>query len=229
MSWSPLTLNNPTSDASSLGQNVAMFTVSPWTSGIKEGSGNNTWLSFPNAVDAVIGQVDTTQAVFVIAITAASLADLALQAATLSAAFPIKQLSQWQRHAEKLAVLEVDKFNLVDAVATGQAIKLNAVNTVKSQMEKALSQAALSEASALSSADPFANLTSFQADKTAHDAGVSLPLPALSGGAGYRFYAESDIRNALKINQLDDRYILTAMMVFQGSPADLAYLVEMMP
>ena len=162
-------------------------------------------------------------------ITAASLTDLALQAGVLAAAFPIKQLSQWQRHSEKLAVLEVDKFNLVDAVLGGNAISLNAVKTVKTQMAKAISQAALSEASALSSADPFANLTSFQADKTAHDAGVSLPLPTLSGGAGYRFYAESDIKNALKINQLDDRYILTAMIVFSGSPADLAYLVEMMP
>jgi len=229
MSWSPLILADPVSDASALGQNIVMFTVSPWTSGVKEGSGNNTWLSFPNAVEAVANKVDTTQAVFAIAITAASLTDLAIQAGDLAQVFPIKQLNQWQGHAEKLAVLEVDKFDLIDLVPDSNSMALNAVSTVRTQMEKAISQATLSEANALSSADPLSNLSSFQSDKTAHDASVNVALPALSGGAGYRFYAESDIKNALTLNQLDHRFTLTAMIVFSGSPADLAYLVEMMP
>ena len=229
MSWQPVNLATPMADASALSQNLSVFTVSPWTSGVKEGSGNNTWLSFPNAVAAVIDRVDSAKAVFALAISAASLTDLAKQAGALAQVLPIKQINQWQRQAKTLAALEIDKFTLVEATVSNQSLAITALTTVNARTKKAISQSALTEAAGLSGDDPLANLSSFETAKSAHDAAVNAALPDLAGGAGYRLYAETDIKQALVENQLDHRYTLTAMMVFQGEPADLAYLVEMMP
>ena len=231
MAWSALSLADPVSDASALSQNLSVLTVSPWTHGIKEGQGNHTWLSFPNAIDAVIAGLDVPvgHAVFAVAVAAASFKDLAGQIGQLSSVLPLKQLSQWQRHAQTLVTLEVDKMDLVDAVAESGGAPLNAIATVKTQMEKAISQDALAESSALAGADPLANLSSFEAAKVAHDVGVNGDLPALSGGAGLRLYADADIATALRTGGLGGEYTMTAMVVWIGTPADLAYLVEMMP
>lgn len=224
MSWSPLSLSTPASSAPTLSESLTVLTVSPWTHGVKEGNGNHTWLSFPNAVDAVADKVDVSKTVFAIAITAASMADFAQQAAALNAAFPFKEFEKWQRHAQALITLESDKLDLVDAVESQQTIAINAIPSISKQSKYAISEAALNEANALAGSDSLANLTAFESRKTA----IS-PTPILSSGAGWRFYAEADIKNALRINQLSHAYTITAMVVFMGSLSELSYLRELMP
>ncbi len=229
MTWSALSLSEPASNAPALTNKISVFTVSPWDLNSQEGEGLHTWLSFPNAVEAVADHVDSTQAIFAIAIAAASWIDFAQQAATLAHVLPIKQLTQWQRHADALATIELDKLNLIDAVSASQSTTLAALATINQRSRKQLSQQALTEASALTTADPLANLTAFESAKNSHVSTVNTPLPALSGGAGFRFYADTASRTQLRAGALNDSYIYTAMLVFQGTPADLAYLVEMMP
>lgn len=224
MSWSPLSLSNPASIAPALSESVSFFTVSPWSHGIKEGNGNHTWLSFPNAVEAVADKVDISKAVFAIAITAASMTDFAKQAVALNAAFPFKEFEKWHRHALALVTLESDKFDLIDTVESQQTIATNAIPSITNQSKYAISTAALNEANALAGSDPLTNLNAFESRKPS-----SPSAPVLSGGNGWRFYAEADIKNALRVNQRDHAYTITAMVVFFGSPAELAYLRELMP
>lgn len=231
MTWQQVSLANPISDASGLNLPITVETVTPWTHGAKEGTGTNTWLSFPNAVAALVKriQANPVQAIFVLGLTAASYKDLADQCEAMAAAFPLKQIQQWQRQAKTLVNLEQEKRNLVDAVASTTGLQLNAVPTAKARMEKALAQQAKSAAAALSGADPLADLDSFAADKAAFDADTDAALPALSGGAGWRFYADSDITNKIQIGHPGHQYTYTVLMAFMGSAADLAYLTEMMP
>ena len=231
MSWSALSLSTPGSDASNLNHDLTVFSVTPWTHNIREGGGNHTWLSFPNAIDAVINKLQTQPAgaVFALAVAAANAGDLASQINTLVADLPLKQLLQWQRHAANLVTLESDKFDLVAPAAEVTAMAINAIPEVKSRMEKAISQQALTEAGDIASSDPLTNLTAFEADKVAHDAVVNTALPALAGGAGWRFYAEGDVNTALRTGNPGSEYTMTAILVFVGSAADLAYLTELMP
>jgi hypothetical protein len=224
MTWSPLSLSTPTSNVPALSESVSFFTVSPWSYGIKEGNGNHTWLSFPNAVDAISDRVDISKAVFAIAITAASMIDFAQQAAALNAAFPFKEFEKWQQHAKALITLESDKFDLVDAEESKNTIATNAIPSIAKLSKYTISTEALNEANALAGSDSLANLTAFESRKPALPA-----APILSGGAGWHFYAESDIKNALRINQLSHAYTITAMVVFSGSPSELAFLRELMP
>jgi hypothetical protein len=224
MTWSPLSLSTPASSAPALSESVSFFTVSPWSHGIKEGNGNHTWLSFPNAVDAVAARVDISKAVFTIAITAASMTDFAQQALALNAAFPFKEFEKWQRHAQALITLESDKFDLVDIVESQQTIATNAIPSISELSKYAISTAALNEANVLAGSDPLANLNAFESRKPALPA-----APILSNGAGWRFYAETDIKNAMRVNQRDHAYTITAMVVFSGSSAELAFLRELMP
>lgn len=224
MSWSPLSLSTPASSAPALSESVTVFTVSPWSYGAKEGNGNHTWLSFPNAVDAVAARVDTSKAVFAIAITAANMTNFAQQAAALNAVFPFKEFEKWHRHATALVSLESDKFDLVDAKESKHTIAINAIPSISEQSKYAISTAALNEANVLAGSDPLANLTTFEAKRPS-----SPSAPVLSGGSGFRFYADSDIKNALRVNQRSHAYTITAMVVFMGTPSELSYLQELMP
>jgi hypothetical protein len=224
MSWSPLSIPNPASSAPALSESVTVFTVSPWNHGIKEGNGNHTWLSFPNAVDAVAARVDSSKAMFAIAITAASMTNFAQQAAALNAVFPFKEFEKWHRHATALVSLESDKFDLVDAEESKQTIAITALPSIADLSKYVISTTALNEANALAGSDPLANLITFEAKRPS-----SPSAPVLSGGAGFRFYADSDIKNALRVNQRSHAYTITAMVVFMGSPAELSYLRELMP
>lgn len=231
MAWSQLTLSTPASNASNLNHDVIVLSVTPWTHGIKEGAGEHTVLSFPNAVDALIVKLSKqpAAAVFAIAVYASNAKDLAGQINTLTTVLPIKQLLQWQRHAEKLVSLEVNKFNLVEPVVVTNSTAINAIPEIKTRMKKDISVIALNTAAALSGDDPLVNLNAFETNKTAHDAEVNTALPALNGGDGLRFYSAGDISAALKINQADHKYTMTAILAFAGSPADLLYLKELMP
>lgn len=231
MSWQPVDLATPVSDAAGLNNGITVQTFTPWTHGTKEGSGNHTWLSFPNAVTALVNHLHAhpAQAVFVLALTAGSYKELASQCQAMAAAFPLKQIEQWQRHAAKLVDLEQEKFNLVDRSGVTNGLKLNAVPTVKARMQKAISQQAKATAESLAGADPLTNLASFEADKATFDAGVNAALPNLSGGSGWRFYADTNISSQLAVGHPGPQYTYTALIAFIGSAADLSYLTEMMP
>jgi hypothetical protein len=224
MTWSSLSLSTPTSSAPAISESLTVFTVSPWSHGIKEGNGNHTWLSFPNAVDAVAARVDISKAVLAIAITAASMTDFSKQAAALNSVFPFKEFEKWLRHAQALITLESDKFDLVDTEESKNTIATNAIPSISELSKYAISTAALNEANALAVSDPLANLTAFELRKPS-----SQSAPVLSGGNGWRFYAETDIKNAMRVNQRDHAYTITAMVVFSGSSAELAFLRELMP
>lgn len=230
MSWSALSLAEPTANAADLSQGLTVLTVSPWTHGAAERSRGSSWLSFPNAVAAVIEQLPAdAQAVFAVAVSAASFKALGLQIAGLEAALPMKQLAQWRRHAESLTNLEADKLALLNAAPVLDGVALNALPSVRLRMEKTISVEALTEASDLAGSDALANLNAFVADKTAFEAAVNTPLAELAGGVGWRFYAESNFSAELKTGHPQSDQTLTVMLVFVGSPADLAYLTEMMP
>ncbi len=230
MSWSALSLAEPTANAADLSQGLTVFSVSPWTHGVAERARDASWLSFPNAIDAVIEQLPgDAQAVFALAVSAASFKDLGLQIAGLEAVLPLKQLAQWRRAAEKRTGLEVDKLALVDDAVVFANTALNALPDARARMEKKISVDALVESTNLAASDPLDNLNSFVADKTAFEALVNTPLADLAGGVGWRFYAESNFSAELKTGHPQADQTLTVLLVFVGSPGDLAYLVEMMP
>ena len=66
----------------------------------------------------------------------------------------------------------------------------------------ALQQTAKAAALAFDATDPVANLTVFETEKTASDSAIDSAVTninsQLNGGAGWRFYAEGDLVNALK-------------------------------
>lgn len=231
MTWAPVDLATPVSSAAGLNNAIRIETITPWTHGAKEGNGNHTWLSFPNAVAALVKriQANPAQAMFVLALTAASYKDLASQCGQLAAVFPLKQLEEWQRKAAKLVTLEATKMNLVPDAGVSLGLQLNAMPTIKARMQKAISQQAKAAAAGLASADPLAALGDVEAEKGSFDAGVDAALPNLSGGTGWRFYADSDLAAKLVNGHPGSQFTYTALIAFIGSAADLAFLTEMMP
>ena len=231
MSWSALSLAEPISPAPSNPPNLRVLSVSPFDPMVREGSANNSWLSFPNAVEAVISKLDIKQgeAVFAMAVAAASYGDFAAQLAALDAVFPLKLFKKWQRHASRLKTLELDKFALIDSIAPSLSAPMNQLATVRERVQKALAVQGLTDANVLKASNPLQNLTDFEAAKSAFDALTNTPIPSASGGVGWRLYAESDVNDALRTSAPGANYTLTAISVFVGTPAELAYLTELMP
>lgn len=227
--WAPVQLNTPAGNVPA--GNLAMELFSPWTPGAREGGGIYTWLSFPAAVSALLKKLPDhpDQALFVLAVSAASYQELAQQCAALSAVFPLKQLSTWQKQADRLVTLEADKRDLVATVPSNSSAVLQAVATVQERLKKQLSQQAKASAAGLSGADPLSGLNALESAKAAFDAGVDAALPPLTGGTGWRFYASEDIAAELIKGHPDERQTLTVMIAWFGAPAVLSYLVDMMP
>ncbi len=223
MSWSKLSINTPGS-IPEINQHINVLTVSPWTHGVKEGKGNHTSLPFPNAVQALSDLIDISKAVFAIAISASDLRGFEQQAAALNSLLELKEFERLQRHAKTLLTLEQDKFDLVDATETQKAISLNTIPALAELTKYKLEITSKNEAAELVNSDPLANLAAFES---------SFPdesqTPSFSGGAGWCFYADSDIKNSLKVNQQGAGYKYTAIVVFMGTANDLAYLREVMP
>jgi hypothetical protein len=237
MAWTPLTINPPLGDAAAIdsqsGGSLQKRLVHPWLHGVGEGSGHYRYLSFPNAAQALAQTLTTEQAALGIAIAASNLSDFASDIDTLNAVFPVRELAALGRKAAALVNLETDKFNLPAApgAIAQQAMDLTGLGAVADLRKAALMEQAQAEATAFDSSGPLANLDLYQVQKTAAAAAVAAALATakatLSGGAGWRFYAESDIANALLLDTPDHRYTLTAIMLFTGTPSELALLKEM--
>ena len=236
MSWTPLTLAAPAGNAADIaglsGGSIQKRLVHPWLHGVGEGSGHYRYLSFPNAVTVLAQTLNTEQAALGIAIAAANLADFAVNIAALNSVFPAREFSALGRKAAALSGLESSKFALPGApgpIAT-QAMSSAGLSAVAGLRKAALQQQAKAEADAHDLSNPITNLDNYQTQKTAADAAVAAALDAakatLSGGAGWRFYADGDIANAITQGAPDHKYTLTAILLFTGSAADLALLKE---
>lgn len=230
MAWQPLSLSTPTMSALGAQQGVELLQFSPWSHGVAERGDGASWLSFPNAVAAVVERLPlNSQAVFAVAVSASSLAALAGQLTSLAAALPLKQVVATARQAAARAELALSKLELIEAPKLAEKVPLNQIKTVNEQLKKALSVQALANAQALNGVNPLDDLQALAADKLAADEAINTVLPALSGGAGWRFYADNDIANALRTGHPADDQTLTVMLVFVGTVDSLAYLRELMP
>ena len=236
MTWTPLTITPPVGNAAAIdsqsGGGIQKRIVHPWLHGVGEGSGHYRYLSFPNAVNALAQTLTTEQASLGIAIAAANLTDFANDINTLNAVFPVREFAALGRKAGALAGLESSKFALPNAPGpvAAQAMSAAGLSAVAGLRKSALQQQAKAEADAHDQTNPITNLDNYQAQKTAANAAVAAALDAaktaLSGGAGWRFYADGDIANAITQGAPDHKYTLTAIMLFTGSVADLALLKE---
>jgi hypothetical protein len=237
MTWTPLTINPPLGNAAAIdsqsGGSLQKRIVHPWLHGVGEGSGHYRYLSFPNAAQALSQTITTEQAALGIAIAASNLTDFASDIASLNAVFPVREFAALGRKAAALVNLETDKFNLpaTPGAIAQQAMDLSGLGAVADLRKAAILQQAQAEAATFEQSGPLANLDAYQTQKTAASAAVAAALDAakaqLSGGVGWRFYAESDIANALVQNTPDHKYTLTAIMLFTGAPSELALLTEM--
>lgn len=210
---------------------MSVIAVDPWTHGINDGSGSNTYLSFPNAVEAVIQKAAGHDGAGLgIAVTAASVSDFVGQLTALGAAFPLPSLSRLARRAAAMATLEISKMQLVPHQLHGGGLPLNAIPAIRAIQRADLIQQASDAAESFKTSDANSNLSAFAADKAAHAAmvaGVQAAASAgLTGGTGFRFYAANNIASALKIGHPGHEYTLTAIQLFLGSAADLALLAE---
>lgn len=237
MSWTPLTITAPAGNSAAIdSQSVGTIQkrlVHPWLHGVGEGSGHYRYLSFPNAVKALAQTLTNEQAAMGIAIAAANLTDFAGGIAILNNVFPMREFAALGRRAGELTGLEASKFTL--PVAPGpiaaQTMSAAGLSAVAGLRKSALQQQAKAQADAFDLTGPIANLDSFQAQKTAADAAVAAALDAakmaLSGGAGWRFYADGDIADTITQGAPDHKFTLTAIMLFTGSVGDLTLLKEM--
>lgn len=239
MTWTQFTLAPPIGDASTIlgkaGGALKTLIAHPWMHGVGEGTGHYRYLSFPNAAGALSAALQgETDAVFGLAVTAASFKDFGLQVKALTDAFPIRQFDQARVRAEQLATLEIDKFHLPDApgLLSGGALSLASLPRMADIRKAAVMQQAKAAATSFESSNPLTNLQAHQTAAAAAGSAVDNALDnakaLFTGGSAWRFYAASDAAHAIKQGP-GHEYTLTAMMLFIGSPADLALLQEIAP
>jgi hypothetical protein len=160
----------------------------------------------------------------VIAVAANNVRALADQAKRLNAALPLKQVSQLARMASSMAALETSKLNMVDYSDAATNLPINSMPSVLAAYKKQLSSDAMTQADALSSADPLAMLDSVNAERAALNAEIGASLPTLSGGDGWVFYASSNGQTTIKQNHPGAEYTQTALLMLQGDDAVLGPL-----
>lgn len=230
MTWSNLILSTPTASAVNATHLVKTFEVSPWTFEHNEGVLLNTVLSFPNAINAVISELPVlnSSALLAIAVAGKDAQSFADQCASLAAVFPVRQVLQWQRHAQHLANLEDIKMNLVAQQSVDHSSLLHAIPTVSKLHKKAYEQKSLADAAALTTANPLSNLNLFHGNKNLFDAQVNANDPELSGGDGWRFYSDGNIAADLRVNHPNHAYKLCAVLVFAGTALQLKFLSELL-
>lgn len=234
MTWTPLTIQHPPSNSVALGSNLTLLKVDPWTHGISSGDGNNTNLSFPNAVAALVDKLTgVSGAGLAIAVAAASHGGLAAQLNGLASAFPLPNLERLARRASKMAALELSKFDLVNPVAQAAGVAINALPPIRALQRADLIKAAYDNAEAFKSSNPNTNLTAFQSERAAHAAAVATvqaeAAAGLTGGIGWRFYAANNVASSIRNGHPGHEYPLTAIMLFVGPADDLSILTEIFP
>lgn len=234
MTWTPLTINPPASSSAALSAELRVLSVDPWTHGVSDGDGSNTNLSFPNAVNVLVDQLTgISGAGLAIAVSAASHSDLALKLNTLGSAFPLPNLARLARRAGKMADLHLSKFNLVPSVRNSASVAVNALPPIRALQRADLIKDAVDSAENFKSSNPLNNLTAFDGERTAHQTAVSTiqaeAKSGLTGGSGWRFYAANNIASSIVFGHPGHEYPLTAIMLFIGTPADLAILTEIFP
>lgn len=234
MSWSPLTITHPTSNSAALGAGLTLLSVDPWTHGVSNGDGSNTNLSFPNAVNALVDQLTgISGAGLAIAVAAGNHNDLASQLNTLSAAFPLHNMARLARRAGKMADLHLSKFNLVPSVRDSASVAVNALPRIRALQRAELIKNAFDNAQTFKSSNPLSNLNSFETQRTAHETALATiqadAATGLTGGTGWRFYAANNIASSIVLGHPGHEYPLTAIMLFIGTPTDLAILTEIFP
>lgn len=241
MSWTQFALSPPVGDASTIlskaGGALKTLIAHPWMHGVGEGSGHYRYLSFPNAAGALASALQgETDAVFGLAVTAASFKDFGVQVKALTHAFPIRQFDQARVRAEQLATLETDKFDLPDApgLLSGGALSLASLPRLADIQKAATMQQAKAAAASFESSNPLTNLQAHQTAAAAASSAVDNALAdakaLFTGGSAWRFYAAADAANAITSGPgPGHEYTITAMMLFIGSAADLALLREIAP
>ncbi len=239
MAWSSLSINAPAGNADSILSSsdnlLATTVVHPWVEGAGEGNGHYKYLRFPNAVKKLVEENEfNTEAVLAIAVTAASYTDFKTQLSTLNAVFPVKDLQLIERRAAEMVTIEHSKWQLNfthNNIITTQR-NSSALAVLKQLHAAADVDVAINEAQTFKNSNPAANLTAFAARKQTYDTTAASTLAniktGLSGGAGWRFYAQFDIKNALQTGHPGHDYTLTAIVLFAGSASDLALLNEML-
>lgn len=235
--WSPLLLAKPMAGAASNAESgVRLISVDPWTYGTHDLNGQNTYLSFPNAVAAIAKQIGTgAPAALAIAVTSSSLTGLANNIAQLSGAFPLPNMQRLARRANALVNLESSKFNLVPYGNAETSINMSSLPSVRALRRADLLKAASEAATGFLSSNPTTGMASLQSDKSSHDTMISGAQAAASNGLSgtppgcWRFYTESNIASSLLNGMPGHEYTLTAIMLFMGSIADLTLLKTIFP
>lgn len=233
MTWTPLRLAAPAA-GSAVGANagVRMISVDPWSHGKRiDLEGNHTYLSFPNAIDAVMDEVGQgAPAALGLAVTAANLADLASHLGSLGSVFPLPNVQRLARRAAALVDLEISKWNLVPYGSAESIINMSSLPSIKALRRADLLKAASDAATAFLTSNATTALASLVTDKAAHAALVAGAQAAAGAGLTgspvgcYRFYAEGDIASKLLLGHPGHEFTLTSIMLFMGSIADLSVL-----
>ena len=216
--------------------NVQMIAVDPWSHGKKiDLHGQNTYLSFPNAVEAVVAAIGQgAQAALALAVTAANLADMANNIRGLSGAFPLPNLQRLARRATALLNLETEKFDLVPYGQATQNMAMPSLPSMKALRRADLLKAAQDRAGAFLSSGPGGGLAGLQSEAQANTtAAAAAQAQAADGLQGqppgcWRFYAEGDIASKLLLGHPGHEYTLTSIMLFMGNIADLAVLKQVL-
>jgi hypothetical protein len=234
MTWTPLTISAPSSNAAALAAGLTLLSVDPWTHGVAAGDGSHTNLSFPNAVQALVEKLTGLNGGgLAIAVAAANADGLSSELTTLSSAFPLPNLERLARRAGKMAALELSKFNLVPPMTPAAAMAINALPPIRALQRADLIKSAYDNAESFKSSNANDNLTAFQSERAAHAAAVSTvqaeAAAGLSGGTGWRFYAANNVASNIANGFPGHDYTMTAIMLFVGQPSDLAILTEIFP
>lgn len=229
--WSPLALFPPTPGSAVAPMPAQFVSVDPWSPNpYVDLKGDRTFLSFPNAVKAVAEKVASVPvpAALAVALTAASYAEFAAVLNAFSTAFPLPLFQRLARRALAMDALETSKFVLAQPQAAVSGFDLSGLPKLRALRRADLLTAASAAADAFALSDPLANLTDLIADKAEHSATVaaaqSEAATGLSGPVlnGWRFYADADPLATLSIGHPDHDFTLTALILFFGTPLQLA-------
>lgn len=229
--WTSLiTINPPTTSTNT---NISVLSVDPWTQGISSGSGSNTVLPFPNAVQAIIAQLNefANAAALGIAVSTTNLTDFSRALAGFSSVFPLPLFERLQRRADKVQQLESTKFQLVAPQQPAQNLSLNTLPALRETYRQQLIAESKQRSLEFKNSNPLTNLSAFVSAKTARaeTQTTTPPVNGLIAGSAWRFYADTDLSTALTIGHPSYEYALTTVLLFIAPANDLTTLRAIFP